>query len=522
MSKTVEEMTLTEIRRECAYRGLPVTASRNDLQCILETIIMSEGYDPITLRLPPRPQLYRLTSLDSTPADLTPGTACFSPMISSRHNMRLKERRMSFFNQIDNKFWPDTVNHCNITPTACDRGLNYSFFNQNTMDSFRKVSDGLSSVGQDLRNQTPLELIESKVNVLETKISQILCNQDQIMARMEKAENDLHTVASLKNSSFMPSREHIRADSPDSHTSDSNDNRPNAMESIFLQNQSEKIIEGVKEGTNPLIFTANFHAVPANEKEISVSDKPLTKGQDNIQMLSMATSQQGYRYPDNFENVTGHDIVQNIDGSSHFVQYTNDHESTTSRDSSIHRLEKSRTVPVHGLETVKAFLPQENFLFSAKKGEDPTQFIINWECILQETNVNIADWVKSVELQLIGIALDWWNTVKEPDLSWPEFKVKFSERFFSFDLQSHLRVSLMTVRQSKNQCLTNFVLEKIKLARQVQTGLSESQIVNIITGLTWEAYSIHVQLWYPTTLMELMRIARMLDFSLVAKPIQNF
>lgn len=521
MSKTLEEMTLTEIRRECAYRGLPVTASRNDLQCILETIIMSEGYDPITLRLPPRPQLCRFTSFDSTAVDPTQGSsACFSPKISSIHNMRLKERTISLLNQIDNKFWADTVNHCNNTPSACDRGVNHTFFNQNTMDSSRKVPDGLNSVGQDLRNQTALELIESRINVLEAKISQIVCNQDQIMARMEKAENDLHTVISFKSSSFIPetsSRNYIRTDSLDDHTSDLNGNRPNAMEPIVLQNQLEKIEEGVKEATSSLIFTAHCDAVPVNEKEIYVPDKPFTKGQDDIQKSSTTTNHQGYQYPDNFENITGHhDKVQNIDPPSHFVQNTSDDELIKSRDSSTNRLEKSRPVLVHGLETVKAFLPQENFSFSAKKGEDPTQFIINWECILQEVNVNIADWVKAVEPQLIGIALDWWNTVKESDLSWPEFKVKFSERFVTFDLQSHLLVSLMTVRQSKNQCLTNFVLEKIQLARQVQTGLSESQIVSIIIRLTREAYNTRVQLWYPTTLLELMRVARMLDFSLIA------
>jgi len=36
-------MMLTEISREYAFRGLPVLASRNDLLCILETVIRAEG-----------------------------------------------------------------------------------------------------------------------------------------------------------------------------------------------------------------------------------------------------------------------------------------------------------------------------------------------------------------------------------------------------------------------------------------------------------------------------------------------
>lgn len=396
------------------------------------------------------------------------------------------------------------------------------------MDSIRKVSVGFGSVNQELRNPKSLELIELRLNVLETKMSQVFDNQDQIMARMGKVENDLYTATSLNNSSVIPvtsSQDFIRADSLDAQTSDLNNCGPNAVEPDFLKNESVKTEEDVRERTNQLTFMAHVDTAPVNEEETSVSNKQLTVGRDDVQNYSVTRNHQGYQHFHNSEYITSYE-TQNINRSSPFVQdtstCTSDHESNKLLDSSTHQVKKSMPTLVSAFETVKVFLSQPNFLFSGKKDEDPTQFIINWECILQEANVNITDWVKTVELQLMGTALEWMSNIKKSDLSWSDFKVKFSERFISFDIQSHLRVNLMTIRQNKSQCLTNFVLEKIQLARQVQTGLSEAQIVNIIIGLMREPYSTHVKLWYPTTLMELMRVARMLDFSLIAKPIQNF
>ena len=62
------------------------------------------------------------------------------------------------------------------------------------------------------------------------------------------------------------------------------------------------------------------------------------------------------------------------------------------------------------------------------------------------------------------------------------------------------------------------MLEKNQLARRVQTGLSESQVVSTIVGLMREEYRTHVRLQHPTTFLDLRRIAVVLDVSTSVKP----
>ena len=159
------------------------------------------------------------------------------------------------------------------------------------------------------------------------------------------------------------------------------------------------------------------------------------------------------------------------------------------------------------MRTARSSLPE----YSEQMLEDPVRYINNTEAILQQTNIHRAGWTKTVEPQLKGTAMTWWNSVKLLDLSWDEFRVEFLEKFDNAEIQSQLRADIVSSRQSHSQTLTEFVLQKNQLARRITTGLTELQLVGIVAGLTRDEYRTHIRLQRPATFGDLRRIAGVLD-----------
>lgn len=169
--------------------------------------------------------------------------------------------------------------------------------------------------------------------------------------------------------------------------------------------------------------------------------------------------------------------------------------------------ERSVLIPYDDLRTARSSLPE----FSGTRAEDPVRYIDNTESILAQARIHPAGWCRAVEPQLKGAAGTWYTTIKVLDLSWEEFRVEFFENFNNSEIQSRLRADIVSTRQKPTQKLTEFVLSKNQLARRVNTGLSESELVGIIAGLTRDTFRTHIRLHRPQTFSELRRIAGVLD-----------
>lgn len=169
--------------------------------------------------------------------------------------------------------------------------------------------------------------------------------------------------------------------------------------------------------------------------------------------------------------------------------------------------ERSVLIPYDDLRTARASLPE----FSGTRAEDPVRFLDNTESILSQARIHTSGWCRAVEPQLRGTASTWYTSIKVLDLSWAEFRVEFLENFNNAEIQSQLRADIVSTRQSPRQSLTEFVLIKNQLARRVNTGLSESELVGIIAGLTRDTFRTHIRLHRPLTFSELRRIAGVLD-----------
>ena len=169
--------------------------------------------------------------------------------------------------------------------------------------------------------------------------------------------------------------------------------------------------------------------------------------------------------------------------------------------------ERSVLIPYDDLRTARSSLPE----FTGTRAEDPVRYITNTESILVQANIHPSGWCRAVEPQLKGTASTWYSSIRPLDLSWTEFREEFYENFNNAEIQSRLRADIVSTRQSPKQSLTEFVLSKNQLARRVNTGLSESELVGIIAGLTRDAFRTHLRLHRPQTFSELRRIAGVLD-----------
>jgi len=172
-----------------------------------------------------------------------------------------------------------------------------------------------------------------------------------------------------------------------------------------------------------------------------------------------------------------------------------------------HAQERSVLIPYDDLRAARSSLPE----YTGTRAEDPVRYIAKTESILGQARIHPTGWCRAVEPQLKGTASTWYTSIKALDLSWEEFKVEFFENFNNSEIQSQLRADIVSTRQTPRQSLTEFVLIKNQLARRVNTGLSEPELVGIIAGLTRDTFLTHIRLHRPVTFSELRRIASVLD-----------
>lgn len=197
-----------------------------------------------------------------------------------------------------------------------------------------------------------------------------------------------------------------------------------------------------------------------------------------------------------FTRDTHHDYTGHTTGATQNAPYTYTHTQ-----------ERSVLIPYDDLRTARSSLPE----FSGTRAEDPVRYIANTESILVQASIHPSGWCRAVEPQLKGTASTWYNSIKPLDLSWTEFREEFYENFNNAEIQSRLRADIVSTRQTLTQSLTEFVRIKNQLARRVNTGLSESELVGIIAGLTRDNFRTHIRLHRPLTFGELRRIAAVLD-----------
>ena len=221
-------------------------------------------------------------------------------------------------------------------------------------------------------------------------------------------------------------------------------------------------------------------------------------------VLSNST-EYGTRYPAAREPPSAGN--QHADRSVRFDDTQNLHHAPSSTHT--YALHQSTLIPYDDVCAAKHSLPE----FHGTTPEDPARFIHKAESIMYQTRIDRSAWTNVVAQQLKGAASTWWNTIRLLDLTWDEFRAEFLEKFDSAEIQSRLRAEIVSTRQTTTQSLTEFVTQKNQLARRVNTGLSETQLVGTIAGLTHNEYRTHIRLQRPATFADLRRIAGVLEYT---------
>lgn len=197
---------------------------------------------------------------------------------------------------------------------------------------------------------------------------------------------------------------------------------------------------------------------------------------------------------------------QHADRSVRFDYTASHHNTTTSPHAGP---QQSILIPYDDVRTARYSLPE----FHGTTPEDPVRFIHKAESILYQSRIDRTGWTNIIEPQLKGAASTWWNAIRLLDLTWDEFRAEFLEKFDNVDIQSRLRAEIVSVRQTPTQSLTEFVIQKNQLARRINTGLPEPQLVSTIAGLTRNEYRTHIRLQRPATFGDLRRIAGILEYT---------
>ncbi|KAL4082991.1 hypothetical protein QTP88_028321 [Uroleucon formosanum] len=151
--------------------------------------------------------------------------------------------------------------------------------------------------------------------------------------------------------------------------------------------------------------------------------------------------------------------------------------------------------------------------FHGTTPEDPVRFIHKAESILYQTRIDRSAWTNIVTQQLKGPANTWWNAIRLLGITWDKFRAEFLEKFDNVEIQSRLRAEIVSVRETPTQSLMEFVTKKNQLARRVNTGLSETQLVGTIAGLTRNEYRTHLRLQRPATFRDLRWITGILEYT---------
>lgn len=515
MSKTLDRMTLTEIKRECAHRNLPISATRIDLQCMLEAVIRAEGNNPSTYLLPPRQPIADSPTVDDQPLANNPGSiqeenrndGYTSPtpsiIIDANFNTHYPPLNLSCAN-IGNETLTDINRRA---PPQINTPANAEFPDLHTIHSIRVASEEIGALRQDMRINTALAQIQLRLSAIETSMTQYSEDQKIIRNRVAKIESDLKSRHIPSSSAFRPIVS-PRATVTNVPPFASYDDRTTAgvpQSNSYLNSRLNLIEQEVRETMR--IVTPQTS--PAHEPERTRVEQPLlnSTGWRNTEPNFASYGRNNSQL--DFGHTTGYESRFN-DQPNRTVQFSNTHEINEISESTV---QNSTLIPIHDLKTARASLPK----FSGRKEEDPSRFIEKAESILQQAKIHKSAWVRTVDQQLTGNASDWFNTIRTLDLSWGEFKGELVERFDNPDIQARLRAEIVSFRQGRDQRLTDFVLEKNQLARRVNTGLSETQLNSTVVGLMREEFRIHARLKHPTTFLDLRRIAAVLDVSSQSK-----
>lgn len=108
--------------------------------------------------------------------------------------------------------------------------------------------------------------------------------------------------------------------------------------------------------------------------------------------------------------------------------------------------------------------------------------------IMIQAEIHPSAWCKTVKPQLKGTIGAWLDTIKRLDLSWEDFYKTFLDNFENVNFCSGLRAEFISVHQSPYQPRMEFVLGENQLTRRMNTGLSETELVDVIAGLTRDCF----------------------------------
>ena len=517
MSKTLDQMTITEIRRECAHRSLPITASRVDLQCMLEAIIRAEGNDPSSFELPPRQQIVATPPVDERSvvidtliqeeklSDENTSQNFESNRLSEMHDPPLNLSCVNFNNE-------NTSSHNQYGSSQNKNTPHLDFPDLHTIHSIRVASEEIGALRQDMRVNKILAQLEMRMSTIETAMTRYVDDQKVIKNRVAKIENDLKSSNVSNSSAFRPivsSRQPVLDNDLNNDLPFGSYNDRTTVRVTQTDPHLNSRLNAVEQEVRDRLRITTPQTAPVYENERSRVEQPLSNSTGWDHDLPNIASQRVNNYHINSGQTTRYDS-QYVE-PNRTVQF-----STTQVVNELSRppTQNSTLIPIHDLKTARASLPQ----FSGRKEEDPIRFIKNSESILQQANIHKTAWVKTIDPQLTGSASDWFNTIRTLDLSWAEFKGELVERFDNPDIQARLRAEIVSFRQGRDQRLTDFVLEKNQLSRRVQTGLSEAQIVSTVVGLMREEFRTHARLQHPETFLDLRRIAAVLDVSSYSRP----
>ncbi|CAI6359473.1 unnamed protein product [Macrosiphum euphorbiae] len=221
--------------------------------------------------------------------------------------------------------------------------------------------------------------------------------------------------------------------------------------------------------------------------------------------VSTNNTEYGARYPAAREPPSAGN--HRADHSVRFDDTTNIHHAPSSTYT--YAAQQSTLIPYDDVCAARHSLPE----YHGTTPEDPARFIHKAESIMYQTRIDRSAWTNIIAQQLKGAASTWWNTIRLLDVTWDEFRAEFLEKFDNVEIQSRLRAEIVSVRQTPTQSLTEFVTQKNQLARRVNTGLSETQLVGTIAGLTRNEYRTHIRLQRPATFGDLRRIAGVLEYT---------
>lgn len=514
MSKTLNQMTITEIRRECAYRELPITASRVDLQCILEAVIRAEGNDPSTFELPPRQPIVATPPVEEQPAVIDPLSILEENLSDENTSQNFENNRFSERHNPPLNLSCANFNHENSSsnlqhgPSQHKNTPHHDFPDLHTIHSIRVASEEIGALRQDMRVNKILAQLELRMSAIETAMTRYVDDQKITKSRIAKLEIDLKSCNISSNSAFRPiisSRQQV----PDNDLRNDPIFCPyNDRTSVGVTQTDPHLsrrLNAVEQEVRDRLRITTPQRAPVYENERNRIEQPLSNSTGWDHDIPNIANHRVNNYQINSGPTPGYDS-RFVEQPNRTVQFSTTH---VVNELAGNPTQNSTLIPINDLKTARASLPQ----FSGRKEEDPIRFIKNSESILQQANIHKTAWVKTIDPQLTGSASDWFNTIRTLDLSWAEFKGELVDRFDNPDIQARLRAEIVSFRQGRDQRLTDFVLEKNQLSRRVQTGLSEAQIVSTVVGLMREEFRTHARLQHPGTFLDLRRIAAVLDVS---------